>query len=170
MNPTFNDIVDLLNALIWPLVLVFLVLMFRRETKSVIRAVVERVTKVSAFGIEIQLAANQVASDRLGRRASPEEKAKSLRDLEIARAAAMKFDYWMKNYNHPASLSHRDAMLNWLVADRGALYVARDYGVFKALAEVVSKMGYNTDPPPSEKEFEAWLEEADKQDAKHRTR
>ncbi len=125
------------------------------------RAVVERATKVSGLGMEIELAASQVADERLIQASSPDEKAKALRDLEVAKAVARKFDYWMQHYNHPPGKSHRDELLDWLVADRGARYVSSDYGVFKTLAEVASKMGYDTVPAPSEGEFLVKIREAD---------
>jgi hypothetical protein len=170
VNPTFKDFVDLISALAWPTVALLLVLTFRREARAIFRALFERATKVSGLGMEIELAANQVANERLMQPSSPDEKAKALRDLEIAKAVARKFDYWMKNYNHPEGLSHRDSLLDWLVADRGAWYVSRDYGVFKALAEVASKMGYDTLPPPSEGEFTVKIAEAQEREADWRAR
>ena len=125
---------------------------------------------MSGLGMEIELAGNQVASERLNEPSSPDEKARALRDLEVAKAVARKFDYWMRNYNHPPDESHRDALLTWLVADRGARYVSRDYGIFKALAAVVSKMGYDTVPPPSEGEFRVSIAEADEREESWRTR
>jgi hypothetical protein len=59
----------------------------------------------------------------------------------------------MREYNHPPGKSDRDLLLDWLDADRGAHYVCGAYGVFKALAEVASKLGYDTMPPPSYAEF-----------------
>jgi hypothetical protein len=161
MNPTFKDLVSLVSAIAWPSVTVLMALAFRREVKGIFRAVTERANKVSGLGIQIELAGNQVTSERLLQASSPDEKAKALRDVEIAKAAAQRFDYWMKNYNHQPGLSHRDELLRWLVMDHGALYVSRDYGVFKALAEVVARMGYDTIPPPLEKEFMLWNQESD---------
>jgi hypothetical protein len=170
VNPTFKDIVDLVRALAWPSVALLLVLAFRREAKAIFRAVIERSTKVSALGVEIELAARQVVDERLMQPSSLDDKTKSLRDVEIAKAAARKFDYWMKNYNHPPDRSHRDNLLAWLVADRGARYVSRDYNVFKALAEVASKMGYDTLPAPSEAEFNFKIQDYDERDANRRAR
>lgn len=164
MTPTFKELVELVSALAWPSVVLILALAFRREAKAVFRAVVERATKLSGLGVEVELAASQVASERLMERSSPEEKAKALRDLEVAKAVSRKFDYWMKNYNHPPGISHRDELLDWLVADRGARYISGDYGIFKALADVLSKMGYDTLPPPSEAEFRIKLTEADERE------
>jgi hypothetical protein len=162
MNPTFKDLVELISALIWPGIALILILAFRREVKAILRVVIERATKVSGFGVEIELAANQVERERLIQPSTPDEKAKALRDLEIARAAARKFDYWMKNYTQPPGLPHRALLLLWLVSDSGSRYVSHDYGVFKTLAEVASKMGYDTLPPPSEKEFMARIAKAEK--------
>jgi hypothetical protein len=93
---------------------------------------------VSCFGVEIELEANQVENERVIQSLTPDEKAKALRDLEIARAAARKFDYWMKNYTQPPSLSQRALLLLWLVSESGLRYVFQDYEVFKTLAEVAS--------------------------------
>jgi len=120
--------------------------------------------------MEIEFAGIQVANERLTQPSTLDEKAKALRDLEVAKAVARKFDYWMRNYNHPPGKSHRDELLDWLVADRGARYVSRDYGVFKALAEVVEKMGYDTIPAPSEGEFMVKVAEADEREEYHRAR
>ena len=160
MNPTFKDLVELISALAWPCVVLLLVLAFRREAKAIFRAIIERATKVSGLGMEIELAANQVANERLIQPSSPDEKAKAMRDIDIAKAVVRKFDYWMKNYNHPEGLSHRQELLDWLVDDRGARYVSEDYGVFRALAEVAARMGYDTVPPPSEDEFTVKIAEA----------
>ena len=46
----------------------------------------------------------------------------------------------------------------------------RDYGIFKALAEVASKMGYDTLPAPSEVEFMVKVAEADEREEYHRAR
>ena len=170
MQPTFKDLVDLVSALIWPGVAVLLVLAFRREVKAILRVVVERATKLSGFGVEIELAANQVERERLIQPSTPDEKAKVLRDLEIARAAARKFDYWMKNFTQPPGLTQRNLLLSWLVSDRGSQYVSHDYGVFKTLAEVASKMGYDTLPPPPEDEFLARIAEAEKHEVHRRPR
>ena len=55
MKPSFKDLAELISALIWPSVALFLVLVFRWEAKAIFRAVVERATKVSGFGVEIEL-------------------------------------------------------------------------------------------------------------------
>jgi hypothetical protein len=164
MNPTFGDVVSLIAALAWPMAVIFLTLAFRREVKAFFRALGERATKLSWMGAQLELAANQVTTDRLVQPSSSDEKATALHEVEIARAVAGKFDYWMRNYNHPSAQSHREALLDWLVHDRGAQYVGRNYGVFKALAEILSKMGYDTAPPPSEGEFMAKLFEAGSSD------
>jgi hypothetical protein len=170
MNPEFKDIVDLVRALAWPSVSLSLVLTFRREAKEILRAVIERGSKVSAFGVNIELAAELVASERLMQLPSPDVKTKSLRVVEIAKAAARKFDYWMMNYKHPPDRSHRENLLVWLVADNGARCVLRDYDVFKALAEVASKMGYDTLPAPSEAEFNFKIKDAYELDTDRRIR
>ena len=166
MAPTFKDLVDLVGAIAWPGVVLLLGLAFRREIRHLLNAVVERATKLSGLGVTVELAAHQVESERLSEETSPEEKAKALRDVEIARAVAPKFDYWKKKYRHPEGISDRDSLLSWLDADRGARYVSADYGVFKALAEVLAKMGYETLPPPSETEFR--LKVADYEDRRGR--
>jgi len=78
----------------------------------------------------------------------------------ITEAAAEGFDRWMKNYGHPEGLSNRDNLLRWLYADRGAIAIVGDYGVFKALARVLSAMGYDTLPAPSEAAFRVNLAKA----------
>ena len=70
----------------------------------------------------------------------------------------------MKNYNHQPGLTHNQELLNWLIHDRGARYVYRDYDIFKSLAEVLSDMGYDTMPPPSISEFMAKIVEADERE------
>ena len=170
LKPTFKDLVDLVSSLAWPAVVLLLGFAFRRELRALFAAVVERATKVSGLGLSVELAASQVADERLGQRSSPDEKARALRDLEVAKAVAKKFDYWMRNYNHPPGRSHRDKLLEWLVADRGARYVSGDYGIFKALAEVVARMGYDTVPPPSEGEFVVKLAETEEREEHRRGR
>jgi hypothetical protein len=168
VNPTFKDIVDLVSALAWPATVLILAFAFRRELKAVFRAVLDRATKLSGLGVTVELAASQVQTERLSEGSPPEEKAKALRDLEVAKAIAPKFDYWMKNYNHPPGKSNRDELLDWLSADRGSRYVSRDYGIFKALAEVLAKMGYDTIPAPTEGEFSVALTEVDEREEEYR--
>ena len=93
MNTSLIDLADLISALAWPAVAVLLFVTCRGELKALFRVIVERATKVSGFGVEIELAANQVANERLIQSSSPDEKAKALRNLEIAKAAARRFDY-----------------------------------------------------------------------------
>lgn len=92
------------------------------------------------------------------------------RSVDIATAIAPRFDYWMKNYNHPSGLTHNQELLNWLTHDRGARYVSRDYDIFKSLAEVLSDMGYDTMPPPSIGEFMLKIVEADERGEYRRSR
>ena len=170
MNPTFKDIVDLVSSLAWPAVVLILACAFRRELKAVFSAVLDRATKLSGLGVTVELAASQVQTERLSEDSLPEQKAKALRNLEVAKAIAPKFDYWMKNYNHRPGRSHRDELLDWLSADRGSKYVSRDYGIFKTLAEVLAKMGYDTIPAPSDGDFRVALAEADEREEEYRRR
>ena len=169
MTPTFKDLVDLIDALAWPTVVLILALGFRRQLRGFLATVIERATKVSGLGWTVEMAANQVESERLGEDSSAEDKAKALRELEVAKAAAKKFDYWMKRYSHPSDRSDRELLLDWLSADRGARYVSGDYGVFSALAEVAKKMGYDTLPPPSAGEFQIKLIEEEEREARRTT-
>jgi hypothetical protein len=153
MTPTFKDIVDLVDALAWPLVVLIIGLAFRGEIRRLLAALVDRATKLSGLGVTVELAASQVETERLREPSSSEEKAKALRDLEVAKAIAKKFDYWRREYSRPEGMSDRDSLLLWLGSNHGAPFVIEDYGVFKALVEVLAKMGYETVPPLSETEF-----------------
>ena len=164
MEITIKDIIDLINALAWPIVTLIIVLILRRELKSLTQVIIERATKISGGGMTVELAATQVKNQTLEDSTNPEEKAKALINLDIAKAVAPKFDYWMKRYNHPPGKTHYELLLDWLVAGRGAKYLAKDYGIFKALAEVLSKMGYDTLPSPSEGQFMMQLSESDKKE------
>lgn len=170
MTPTFKDIVDLVGALAWPVVVLTIGLAFRGEIRRLLAAMVNRATKLSGLGVTVELAATQVETERLREQSSPEEKAKALRDLEVAKSVAKKFDYWRQKYTHPEGISDRDLLLQWLGADRGARYVSGDYGIFKALAEVLAKMGYETLPPPSEGEFRIELAECEEREEYRRGR
>lgn len=114
--------------------------------------------------MSVELAANQVQSEKLREHTPSDEKAKALRSLEIVKAIAPKFDYWMKNYRHPLGQTHFTRLLDWLVEDKGASYLSGDYETFKALAEVLSKMGYETMPPPSEGAFMDKIDEANERE------
>ena len=76
----------------------------------------------------------------------------------------------MRNYNHPAGLTHNQELLSWPVADNGARYVSRDYDIFKSLAEMLSDIGHDTMPPPSIGEFMVKIAEADKREEYRRSR
>lgn len=168
MEMTVKDIIELIKALAWPIVALIAIFLLRKEVKLLFRAITEKATKISGGGLSVELAANQVQSEKLGEPTTPDEKAKSLRSLEIAKAIAPKFDYWMKHYKHPPE-THYERLLAWLVEDRGARYISRDYDIFKALAEVLSKMGYDTIPPPSEGEFAVKIAEADEREEYRRS-
>ena len=161
MTPTFKDIVELVGTLAWPLVVLIIGFAFRGEIRRLLAAMVDRATKLSGLGVTVELAASQVETERLMEPASTEEKAKALRDLEVAKAIAKRFDYWRREYKHPGGMSDRDSLLLWLGSNHGAPFVARDYGIFKALAEVLAKMGYETLPPPSEAELRNKLPESE---------
>lgn len=138
MEVTVKDIIELVKALAWPFVALVILFSLRKEVRTLFRAVIDRATKISGAGMSVELAANQVQTERLAEPTSPDEKAKSLRSLEMAKAIVPKFDYWMKHYNHPPGKTHYDELLDWLVADRGARYVSGDYQTFKALAQVLA--------------------------------
>jgi len=83
-------------------------------------------------------------------------------DPDIAKAAAQKFDEWMKRFNHSAT-SDRQELLDWLVSDFGyAYFISREYeyGVFQTLAKIAAKSGYDTLPPPSRAEFTVQIAKA----------
>jgi len=161
---TVKDIIEIVKGLAWPFVTLVILFFLRKEIRTLFRSVIDRVTKISGAGMLVELAANQVQTERLAEPTSTDEKAKSLRSLEIAKAIAPKFDYWMKHYNHPLGKTHYYRLLDWLVADRGAKYLSGDYQTFKALAQVLSKMGYDTIPVPSEGEFMVKVAEADERE------
>lgn len=161
MKVEFKDIIELVKALIWPVVTLVIVVFLRNEVKSFIQAIITRATKISGAGMSVELAASQLQNQKLSEPTSPEEKAKALRNLEIAKSIAPKFDYWIKKYRHPEGMTHYQGLLDWLVADGGIRYVSKDYELFKALAEVLSKMDYDTIPPPSEGEFMLKVAEAE---------
>ena len=78
---------------------------------------------------------------------------------QIALEATNSYDDWMKNYRHPENKSDNEELLDWLHADRGALKIAEDYEIFVKMANELSGMGYTTDPPPLEFEFEQNIRE-----------
>ena len=84
---------------------------------------------------------------------SAEKEALALQAPDVTKALAQRVSHWITSYNHNTSI-HRELLLNWLVFDRGAKYVSKDYGVFTVLAEELSNMGYETVPPPSEGVFQ----------------
>lgn len=153
MTPTFNDIVELVAALAWPLVVLIIGFTFRGEIRRLLATMAEKATKLSGLGVTVELAASQVETERLMEPSSTEEKAKALRDSEVAKAIAKKFDDWRREYKHPTDMSDRNSLLLWLGSNHGAPFAVHDYGIVKALAEVLAKMGYDTLPPPSEAEL-----------------
>ena len=79
---------------------------------------------------------------------------------------AAKFDWWMKNYNHPTQ-SDRMHLLEWLVADRGADLTGEDYALFEKLAAALTQMGYDTSSAPPKQAFLAKVREHEHR-ARHR--
>ncbi len=153
MEITIKDVIELIKALTWPVLALIIFVFLRREIRALFQSIIKRATKLSGGGISVELAANQVKSEKILEATDAEEKSKALRNLEIATTLAPKFDYWMKNFKHPAGRTQYDALLAWLVEDRGAQYISNNYEIFKTLAEVLAKMGYGTIPAPSEDEF-----------------
>lgn len=153
-----EHLIKLVEALAWPIVSLVALLLLRREIRSVVDAVAARATKLTAGGVSVELAASQLQSETLMQQTTAEEKEKRLRALELAKGIATRFDTWMKRYNHPDQTDQMH-LLDWLVADKGGTYTGDDYEIFKALAEVLSQMGYRTLPPPSEGQFIAKVRE-----------
>jgi len=71
------------------------------------------------------------------------------RDLQ---QAEQKFDYWMKNYNHPENMTPAEGLLDW-VAVAGKELVT-DYEEFTELTKRLSQMGYEIGEVSSE-QFDA---------------
>jgi hypothetical protein len=161
MTPNFKDIVELVGALAWPLVVLIIGFTFRGEIRRLLATLTDKATKLSFFGVEAELAARQVETERLMEPSSAEEKAKALRDLEVAKAIAKKFDAWRREYKHPDGMSDRDSLLLWLGSNHGAPFAVHDYGIVKALAEVLAKMGYDTLPPPTEAKLRKMFPESE---------
>ena len=161
---TIKDLIELIEALAWPCSALIAILLMRKQLKILFEVIISRATKISGGGLSVDLAVNQVQSERLIESSTPEDKARDLRNLEIAKAIAPKFDYWMKNYNHPSGVTDYQELLDWLTHDKGARYVSRDYNIFTSLAEVLSKMGYDTIPAPTEGEFMVKIMKADERE------
>jgi hypothetical protein len=155
-----DQIIKLVEALAWPVVSLIALLLLRLEIRRVVDAVAARAIKLTAGGVSVELAAGQLQNQALSQEATEEEKIQRLRALELAKGIASRFDTWMKRYNHPEQ-SDQMHLLDWLVADKGGTYTGDDYVVFKALAEVLSQMGYETLPPPTEGQFLAKVKEND---------
>ncbi len=153
-----DHFIELVKALAWPIVSLVVLLLLRREIRRVVDAIGARATKLTAGGVSIELAVCQLQSQVISQETTEEEKIQRLRALEITKGIAMRFDTWMKQYNHPDQPDQLH-LLEWLVADKGGTYTGVDYAVFKALAEVLSKMGYETLPAPSEGQFLAKVRE-----------
>jgi hypothetical protein len=163
MSLSFKDIVDLIRAVAWPAVTMVLAILFRRELKNVASAVAEKATKVSALGVSVEMAAKEVKNDRLGEESPVRDKANALEAVDVAKAIVPKFDFWMKNHRLERAKPDRELLLDWIRVDpTAATYLSRDYDVFKALAEVLAKTGYNTSPLPSEAEFRVALSDAER--------
>ena len=156
----FKIIADLVGSLAWPVTVLIIACTYRSEIKGILHVLPNRATKLSGLGVAVELAASQVAKDHLIEATTSDEKVKTLHDLEIAKAIAPKFDFWMSHYNHPKDQSDREGLLKWLSADRGFIFLSGNYQVFKALAEVVAKMGYDTIPAPTQGAFDLALIEA----------
>lgn len=153
-----EQIAKLVNALAWPIVFIITLLVLRVEIRRVVDAISARATKLTAGSVSVELAAEELQNQALTQERTEEERIKRLRDLEVAKGIASRFDTWMKRYNHPEQTDQMH-LLDWLVADKGATYTGNDYAIFQALAEVLSKMGYQTLPSPSEGQFMAKVRE-----------
>jgi len=169
MELTVKYIIELVKALVWPFIALIVLFSLRKEITTLFKAVIDRATKISGAGMSVGLAANQVQAEKLAEPTSRDEKAKALRRLEMAKAIAPKFGYWMKNYNHPPGKTHYEELLDWLVMDRSTRYVSGDYDTFNALAEVLSKMCYDTIPTPSKGQFMVKVVEADEREEYRRS-
>lgn len=121
---------------------------------------VDRTTKLSVFGLSVELAAGEVEKERLMEPSSIDEKARALQEVEVAKAIAWEFDNWRKEYHHPDGMADRNLLLLWLGSNHGAPFVSRNYGIFKALIEILANMGYETLPTPSEAELRNALPES----------
>lgn len=65
---------------------------------------------------------------------------------------AERFDFWMKNYNHFNKITDNQELVDWLRADLGAEHI-KTYNQFCELAKLLEAKGYQTNPPPTEAEF-----------------
>lgn len=61
------------------------------------------------------------------------------------------FYHWMKHEKHPQQADNKH-LIEWLVADAGALYI-RDYQHLCELAQELDSYGYQTIPAPSEDDY-----------------
>lgn len=84
----------------------------------------------------------------------------------VAKEAASRFDYWMKNYTHYGNSSDKQKLLEWLVSDKGHIVVADDYLVFTEMASLLHKQGYDTQPPPTKIEFKVALRQAQERESR----
>ncbi len=160
MTIEFKDIVALISALAWPVIVLILLVIFRTEIQRLLDRAVKRATKLSAGPVSVEFAASQIKEEVLSKDTSPEAKAQELRLLELAQESAQKFDFWMKRFRQPKE-SDSQRLLAWLVEDRGVLTISRDYDVFAKTAQVLSRMGYKTIPAPLKSEFDERVREYD---------
>lgn len=153
-------IMRFVEATAWPLVVLALFVLLRREIRALVQAVASKAKKISAAGVSIELAARHLEQKVLAEAPPDEERVKVLRNVELAKGLAGNFDHWMRSHNHP---DQPDSMhlLDWLTHARGAEYVGEDYQLFRDIAEILHGMGYKTLPPPGEPQFLAKLREHD---------
>jgi hypothetical protein len=163
---SITDIIKCLSSLAWPAVALIALIVLQKEVKELLRSLTNSSSKFSipgglAFEItKVQDAYQRESSSLLADSSSADEKVKRLRALEVAKQSAERFVEWRRKYNHSRWPSDSMKLLEWLVADRGADYIAYDYSAFQAMAEILNGAGYNTLPVPGENEFNVRCEEA----------
>ena len=65
MDMSFSDFVSLVQAIIWPVVVVTVVLIFRRELPKLVQALSGRISRLSTIGVTFEFAALELATETL---------------------------------------------------------------------------------------------------------
>jgi hypothetical protein len=173
-EPSYDLIIRLLTDWAWPIVALIVFANLRGELKRLLGRIANSLSKISLPGgiaLDLQNIEQVTANKKrnlLSITPTAEETAKDLRTLEVAKASAEKFIYWMANYNHQRVEPHSMKLLDWLVEDRGAAYLSENYDVFKEMATILAESGYRTFPIPSEREFRQKCKESGLRDSTFR--